>query len=204
MQKKERFFSSMQSRGYKIIGGAGHRYLLSCEIPHYREMIKEYLKSIIQNDQRYLVVTPLADGADRLLVEVAIEMGIEYAVLLPMELELYDRDFDSDSRRELHRLIEGAIAVSAVELYADNTLEAISKYGVARDFQYREAGRILAESSDLFIALWDGEENYLLGGTADIIKWRRDIYKKTLHIIECNRTLATKNQIKRIENGKAN
>ena len=187
MKTAESFFCSIKDKGYEIIGGVGHRDLLSCEIPHYREMIKEYIKSIIQKDMRCLVVTPIADGADRLIVEVALEMGIEYAVLLPMDQELYIKDFDTHSIKEFERLVDGATDVAKVGQYANNSIESISEYGIARDFQYREAGRVLAQLSDYFIALWDGEINHLLGGTADIIKWRRDIYKRSLHIVACKR-----------------
>ena len=190
MKEENKFFKSFRDRDYQIVAGIGHRDPLPNEIGRYKDMIEDKIKSFIQPNQKYLIVTPIADGADRLFVEVAKEMNIEYAVLLPMPKELYMIDFDSHSLVEFERLLDGAIDVESLGLYEENTIESISNYSKERDLQYREVGRVLAKESDEFIALWDGEINYLMGGTADIIEYRQKIVQKPLSVIQCKRVLA--------------
>jgi len=183
-----KMINQLKQEGYTTIGGIGHRDPSSQYRENYKQEIAKYLEEIrSKTKQKPIVITPIADGADRLLVEVAIEMGIEYAVLLPMPVELYLMDFNEVSKEVFENLIADATAIATVDLCNDNTIESISDYGKPRDLQYREAGKVLAQQCDELIALWDGEVNNLLGGTADIIDLRQRIYGKKVRVVECER-----------------
>ena len=89
---------------YKI-GISGHRDLKEDKLPLYKEQIKKFLVNRKKEKGKVIAVSPLADGADRLFVEAAKELGIEYEVFLPMPKELYEIDFDSKSKEEFEKLL---------------------------------------------------------------------------------------------------
>ncbi len=163
----------------------GHRDLYKKDIKKYKLQIKEFIKEIqIQKREPLMILTPLADGADRLIVYVAMEMGLDYSVVLPMDRELYIKDFSQSSLMEFDYLISKSLAIEIMPLYWDNTLKSIQKYGIDRDYQYSEMGRVLAKTSDYMIALWDRIDNQKWGGTAHIVDMRLNQYKKSIFIID--------------------
>lgn len=167
----------------------GHRDLKEIHIESYKQQIKAYILSIMnKTNGKIKIITPLADGADRLIAYVSMELGLEFEVLLPMQRELYIQDFDT-SLEEFIFLESKASSVSTMPLYWDNTIESISNYGIDRDYQYSEVGRTLAKESDYMIALWDGIENNKWGGTAHVVKMRREYYFKEIFIVEVERSL---------------
>jgi hypothetical protein len=54
-----------------------------------------------------------------------------------------------------------------------NTPESIQIYGPNRDKQYAQVGAYIARHSQVLIALWDGTETDLVGGTWQIVKFKR-------------------------------
>jgi SMODS and SLOG-associating 2TM effector domain 3 len=104
------------------------------------------------------VVSSLADGADRLAAEWAVDHGLRLEVILPLEPEAYLEDFDTDeSQADFHRLVGSADAVTVVP--PQDT----------RDDAYRTAGRAVAERSDVLLAVWDGQPAKGVGGTGEIV-----------------------------------
>ena len=82
-----------------VIGVTGHRDLVDGEIPGVRARI-EALFSLLKNnfpDLPLLVLTGLAEGADRLVVEVAAEFDSGIVNVLPMPKSLYELDFRDES-----------------------------------------------------------------------------------------------------------
>lgn len=89
------------------IGVTGHRDLVTDEIPALKEKVREFFLQL-ENSFPGLdlqLVNPLAEGSDRLVADVAQELGIELIVPLPMPQDEYERDFTSpesvDSFRQL-------------------------------------------------------------------------------------------------------
>ena len=168
----------------------GHRDLKKDQILNYKQQLKDYILSIIEkNNLEIKIITPLADGVDRLISYVAIELGLEFEILLPMPREMYIQDFDMSFLEEFISLESKASSIEIMPLYFDNTVESISKYGVDRDYQYSEVGRTFAQKSDYMIALWDNIDNNKWGGTAHVIKMRREFYNKDIFIVEVERIL---------------
>lgn len=163
----------------------GHRDLKEVHSESYKQQIKEYILSIMQkNNENIKIITPLADGADRLIAYVSMELELGFEVLLPMPRELYIQDFDTSSLEEFIFLESKASSISTMPLYWENTIKSITSYGIDRDYQYSEVGRILAKESDYMIALWDRIDNQKWRGTAHVVKMRREYYYKDIFIIQ--------------------
>lgn len=170
------------------VGISGHRNLKTSKIAEYQKKLKEKLQSIVDKnpDKEVIVLSPLADGADRLMVYAAKELGLRYEILLPMPIEYYVWDFDDESFDEFYNLFIGARSSNAVELCQGNTYGSIAEYGDERDCQYQKVGREIVDKSDLMIFLWDQKANDLVGGTSDIFNYTRN-EKKSFNEVECER-----------------
>jgi hypothetical protein len=108
------------------------------------------------------VVSALAEGADRLVAVEALALGFELQCPLPFAAEEYEKDFDSpESRNEFRDLV--ALATAVLEL------EGSREKRVREDESYEAAGRLVLNQSDLLIAIWNGEQRNLRGGTSQIV-----------------------------------
>jgi hypothetical protein len=108
------------------------------------------------------LVSPLAEGADRLVARAALEEGYALIVPMPFAQAEYEKDFaGGESLTEFRDLL--AKATSRLELDgARGEDEAAS---------YEAVGRLVARNCDLLIALWDGGPGKGRGGTADIVRF---------------------------------
>ena len=140
----------------------------------------------------FQLLTPLAEGADRLTAEVALASEIDLLVPLPMKQAEYERDFiTARSLAEFRSLL--AMAKSRWEI------PTAGKTGTeGRTRQYAEVGELIARDSHVLILLWDGEENRKIGGTAWVRKRREHwvrasaepcaglkafVYGPTIHVV---------------------
>jgi len=173
-----------------IVGVSGHRDLNQFKINDYKKEIREILYSInekIKKEYKNLIIlSPLADGADRLIVEVAIELSLEYKVLLPLPKEIYKKDFNNISQKKFEYLLNEAKTVETIELCDDCTIENVSDYNEYRDKQYKKVGEIVVEKSDFMLFLWDSIDNGKTGGTADIYKYAKKLNKQ-MEVIKVER-----------------
>lgn len=170
------------------IGISGHRDLEISKIKEYKKEIKILLQKISDEypDKEVIIISPLADGADRLAVYAARELGLRYDVLLPMPLEYYEMDFDDISYREFMELFYGARSSESVPLCDGASYKDIAEYSPYRDRQYLRAGEEIIDRSDAMIFLWDGVVNEKIGGTSDIYRYAKIKNKRTI-VVECER-----------------
>jgi hypothetical protein len=120
-------------------------------------------------------MSALAEGADQLVAEEALRLGVPVIVPLPMQRKLYIRDFQSLNAQERFEYLSSRAAETyELPLVAGNTLESISEYGNARDLQYAQLGVFLCAHCHILLALWDGKENDRLGGTGSVIRFHHD------------------------------
>jgi hypothetical protein len=156
------------------IGITGHRDLVPAEQPALREQVRAFFQQMLDDfPQLHLqLLTPLAEGADSLVAEVAQEMGIPYVVVLPMFQELYETDFDNEDSLALFRKLLGG-AVSVIELPPHEGIDPtyIESHGAARDQQYAQAGIFISNHCQVLLALWDGRKAKHSGGTADVLHY---------------------------------
>lgn len=154
------------------IGITGHRVLDKRFLKKYKKQVFKKLDELKQKHNEVILFSPLADGADRLIVYEAMKLDIKYIAVLPMQKELYQDDFDSTSELEFDKLLKNA----------EHILTISHTKPFIRDRQYELAGRYISENSDILIALWDGKYNNLQGGTSEIIKYHLKNQKELWHI----------------------
>jgi len=106
------------------------------------------------------LISPLAEGADRLVAEEALKLGIELHCPLPFHREEYAEDFPSESSREIYRnLLSEAKSIFELDGARDASQEA-----------YEMVGRTVLRQCDVLIAIWDQERPSLKGGTGYIVQ----------------------------------
>lgn len=147
------------------IGVTGHRSLAGVEI--LKESITRVLSRIEQDNpgQDWLVISALAEGADRLVVEgaLAYKPTAKLIVSLPLPVEEYQKDFAGNaSRQEFQHWLDLAVEVIGPPVAG------------VREEGYLSAGLYVLEHCDVLIALWDGLESQGLGGTGQIVALARE------------------------------
>ncbi|MEO8547609.1 MAG: hypothetical protein ABI422_04505, partial [Sphingomicrobium sp.] len=109
---------------------------------------------------RFMFVSPLADGADQIGAEIALELGFSLQVVLPFARADYRRDFNGG---------EGAARFDALIARAESVLELPG----TRDQEpeaYMMAGRATVAHCDVLMAVWDGLAARGRGGTAEVVQ----------------------------------
>jgi len=160
-----------------VIGVTGHRDLTPEEIPGIEAAVRKLFDDLAERfpERPLQVMSPLADGADRIVALVAEDLGIELTVPLPMPENLYSQDFESSrSWAEFGRLLRYASECTTLPLVPGNTAASVRAYGPERNQQYAEAGAWVAARCDILVAIWDGKLIDDLGGTGHVVKFRRD------------------------------
>lgn len=105
-------------------------------------------------------VSPIADGADQIAAEVALELGWELQVIVPFGRQTYRRSLASQAARErFDELLERAACV--LELPGDRRRELDA---------YVMTGRATVGHCDMLIAVWDGLPPRGRGGTGEVVQ----------------------------------
>ena len=155
----------------------GHRDLVAEEIPAIREQVSTFLTGLRDEyqDRGVSVMSPLAEGADQLVAEEAVRLGMPLIVPLPMEKNLYAKDFDSVKVREKFDFLSSRAAETyELPLTPGNTLESIDENEAARAQQYAQLGVFLCAHCHILLALWDGKDSDNLGGTGQVVRFHHD------------------------------
>lgn len=126
----------------------------------------------------YQIVSPLAEGADRIVAELALSddprlrtRPRELVVPLPFPLEFYRGGQDetgSDcrsegSQEEFDRLRAHALWTRSLHAVDPANSEQANA-------GYRDVGKFVVEHCDVLFALWNGHDNALEGGTAAVVR----------------------------------
>jgi hypothetical protein len=108
---------------------------------------------------RLVFISPIADGADQIVAEVAVSMGYELRVVMPSALDDYRKELlDGAARERFDRLVDAA--ASRFELPGD---------AGRLDHGYVMAGRATVAHCDILLAVWDGLPARGRGGTAEVV-----------------------------------
>ena len=160
-----------------VVAVTGHRDLVPSEVPGIREAVRSLLVKLKKDyaDRRISVMSALAEGADQLVAEVALEMGVELVVALPMQKSVYRDDFESaQARLRFDALCESATDFYELPLASGNSAEGISSAGPERTRQYAQLGVFLCAHCHVLLAIWDGKVTDELGGTGQVVKFHHD------------------------------
>ncbi|WP_425916450.1 hypothetical protein [Pseudomonas sp. GWSMS-1] len=155
-----------------VLAISGHRDLLATDIPAIRQTLHTELAALRKRypHSRLQLLNGLAEGADWLAAEVALECGLELIAVLPMRQADYELDFATpETLAHFHLLLSKASQVRIAPL---NDALADS---ASRDSSYQALGIYLAQHAQRLYALWDGNaEKPLPGGTADVVRLCRE------------------------------
>ena len=158
-----------------VIGVTGHRDLRRADFPVYQRRVRELFGALRQQypGTPLRVISALAEGADRLVAEVALESGCELIAALPLEAGEYERDFP-DSIGEFRALLARIPSqqVFAVPLAEGSTGQSVRETSSHRVRQYAQLGDFIALHSHLLVALWDGQPGTADAGTADVVRMK--------------------------------
>lgn len=172
-----------------LVGVTGHRRLPARDVPALERAVAAVFSGLEKTRQGrpLLVVSPCAEGADRLVARVGLARGLGLLVLMPMPRRLYERDFDADSRAEFRRLVRASDFALEMPLLSGATPRSVSATAsVDRKLQYLRMGIFLAGHADAFIALWNGKPSKKVGGTAQIVEYRRTRGGPIYHVLAPN------------------
>lgn len=107
-----------------------------------------------------VVISALAEGADRVVALQGLALGWELDVILPFSSEEYQNDFETKSSKlEFTQLLDAA----------RNVNELANMRNQSDLTGYEAAGNAIIEEVDLLIAIWDGLAVNGPGGTAEVV-----------------------------------
>src|SRR5205085_7563992 len=80
-----------------IFGVSGHRDPLPAAVPELRAQLQLIFSRFraAYPDTPFELLSPLAEGADRLVAEVALECQVKLRVPMPLAQKEYERDFSN-------------------------------------------------------------------------------------------------------------
>ena len=159
------------------VGVTGHRadVLPKGSVPMLRDRIRDVLRRIEESGRslfeaergcfagfqpKLRFVSPVADGADQIAAEVALELGWELQAILPFERSAYRASLASDTARDQFDDLLG---------HADCLLELPGDPGHGLD-AYVMTGRATVAHCDVLIAIWDGKPPRGRGGTGEVVQ----------------------------------
>jgi len=159
------------------IGITGHRDIVQTK--ELKRDIYKYLKKLVVDNKKaeIILLSPLADGADRFVADLFLELAWEYknlklTVPMPFDQKRYMEDFDPQSKEEFLEYLK----------VADEVIEVENTEGC----NYKSVGVYVADRSDILFALWDGTFNAKSGGTGDIVKYAKEQGREVVHFL-CER-----------------
>jgi hypothetical protein len=154
-----------------VIGVAGHRDLRAEDVPQLEKRVRQILTAL----QKRYRATPLAlmsrlrVGGERLVARIALELGFRLIVPLPMPRDEYVRDFP-DAIVEFDDLL--AKADKAFLLTQSEVAHANDAEGRVQCIAF--AGAHIARHSQILLALWDGDIVVKVGGTSQMVHFKRE------------------------------
>jgi hypothetical protein len=149
-----------------VIGVSGHRDLRQADLPILESRVREILEKLKATYPAtpMILLSALAEGADRLVARVALGLGFRLAAPLPMPNEEYAKDFP-DTVAEFNDLLEQAEKAFPL---SDSPGQSSSR----REHCYALVGAYCARHCQILLALWDGIELNKVGGTSHVVRFK--------------------------------
>jgi len=153
------------------IGVTGHRNLVAGEVPALKQKVREFFLQLRNDfpDLDLQLITPLAEGSDRLVADVAQELGVKLIVPLPMPQAQYEQDFLSPEAVEIFR--DSLKKARVIYLRTLGQVPGRNLDSADRSHQYAQMGIFISNHSQVLLALWDGKPSREIGGTASVVHY---------------------------------
>ena len=152
-----------------LVGVTGHTDLRPEDLAVLVEKVTEVLTTLRSRypHSSVVVLSALAEGADRLVANVALDLGMRLVVPLPLEPDDYQKDFaDPASVAAFQTLLARAERQFVVP---EPTAAART-----RPHCYARAGAYVARHCHVLLALWNGHQTEKIGGTGHSVRYRLD------------------------------
>jgi len=151
-----------------VLGVTGHQKLDDEEA--WGWVAEEISAALSRSPPPLIGLSSLAVGADQLFAALVLAHGGELRAVLPFAAyaEIFSTGKDLDA---YHALLGRATSV-----------EVLHACPSSRQASYLAAGQRVVDSSDMVIAVWDGEEAAGQGGTGDIVRYALGKHKELLHV----------------------
>ena len=167
-----------------VIGVTGHRDLRDQDVAALEQAVADVIAGLrrdhLHGDGQtpIIVLSALAEGADRLVARVALAQGAHLIAPLPMPLEEYRRDFEPGlapgNMVEFDALLAQALAAPVMPLHCAS-LEELRVDRNKRAEQYRAVGIFIIQHCHVLLALWDGNDKAMkAGGSAEVVAFKRE------------------------------
>src|ERR1035437_748245 len=151
----------------------GHQNLGDNKTLNWIETQLEFTIKQINIDEGYCC---LAIGADQLFAEIILRNKIPLIVIIPSHN--YQNTFDNFHINNYKLLLNSAS--KKIQLEYNNPTETA----------FFEASKLMLTHCDLLIAIWNKHHPAKgFGGTADVVKYAKEIKKKIIHIDPLTKTI---------------
>lgn len=118
------------------------------------------------------LISPLAEGADRMVAEEALKCGFQLETPLPFKKKEYKATFNKETPEHHTASIaefETLLAAADMRVLA---LDGDSLDEIDRHRSYEAIGRLVVRNCDLLVAIWDNEKTPRgRGGTTDTVQY---------------------------------
>ena len=155
----------------------GHRDLVESEQEDIRKIVRTLFADLQSRYPacRLTVMSPLAEGADTLVAEIALDMALDLVVPLPKSVDHYLADFrDPAAREKFHSLHQRATDSFVLSSSIPPAPEGIEPLKWHADYAYAQLGIYLSAHCHVLLAIWDGSSSKHLGGTAQVVRFHHD------------------------------
>jgi len=125
------------------------------------EAVRSRHESVFTQEPATLtLLSAVAEGADRMAAEAALDQGFSLTAVLPFASQDYERDFAKPSSQKEYRELLGRANKTVV------LCGAREEQGPA----YEAAGQTILENADVVIAIWDSGPSAGRGGTTELVE----------------------------------
>ncbi|WPR73747.1 hypothetical protein [Algoriphagus sp. NG3] len=125
-------------------------------------------KELLKLSGLSMAFSSLAIGADQLFAKVILKMDVDLGAVIPCSG--YEKTFNKSGLKAYCRILEKC------------KFKEILNFKSPSQEAFFEAGKTIADNSDVLFAIWDGNASKGWGGTADIVRYAIDIQKPIIHM----------------------
>ncbi|MGD9009225.1 MAG: hypothetical protein PVG41_14970 [Desulfobacteraceae bacterium] len=163
-------FSNIANNKSWTVGAFGHRVLVTRGKDLYAySQCYQLLNTLKNRFEGLTALTPAAEGADTIFSEAALAAGVPVEMIQPFSN--YDQDFLSLESKERYDRLKKNVKTKIHVHFKDRCLAA-----------YRKAMEWVVFRSNLIIAVWDGRQQGVDGGTWQAVQLAQSLSKPLIHI----------------------
>jgi hypothetical protein len=159
------------------LGIVGHRYLANTEtVSFVAENAFAILMRLQAEHENLRVISAIAEGADTIFAEAAVELNIPLEIVRPFEE--YAIDFTTPSAKQRYEKLRSRACSETILAHAGRS-----------DTAYLAGMYWIVDNCSLVVAVWDGSPARGSGGTGDAIERAVLMDCDWIHINVANRSV---------------